>query len=117
MQQLREESVQVLEKQSGLSQFRVREGQVRLLAFLNAYERAVYRLRDGGLAVNFDFEGNGNYREWKRLDTDLLSSVRDLVSQSRYSFIRGALNSSIWKDGVRHLIYKEGRTGSGTVFR
>ena len=30
--------------------------------FLNEYEVAVYRLRDAGICVNFNFSENGNYK-------------------------------------------------------
>ena len=43
-----------------LSRLEVRDSQRRFVAFLNAYERGVYRLRDAGLAVDFEFAANGN---------------------------------------------------------
>ncbi len=104
MQRLRGEVVQALENQRGFSGLGIGKIELRLVAFLNAYEHTVYRLRDGGQAVDFDFQSDGNYREWKRFDADLLSSVRHLISQSRYSVIRETLENSIWKDGVRHYL-------------
>ena len=92
------------EKRGLLKRLRVRDSQRRLAAFLNSYERAVYRLRDGGLAVAFDFSTNGNFAEWKRFDTELLSTIRRHIYQSRYSHLRDALENSIWKDGVRRYL-------------
>jgi hypothetical protein len=97
-------TVAAFEHPSLLSRLCIRDGQRRFVAFLNAYERGVYRLRDAGLAVKFDFSANGNFREWKRFDSELLSSVRGLISQTRFSSIRRGLENSIWKDGVRNYL-------------
>ncbi len=104
IENLKSRTVAAFERPSLLSRLGVRDGQRRFVAFLNAYERGVYRLRDGGLAVEFEFSGNGNYREWKRFDSELLSSVRQLISRTRLSFVRQALENSIWKDGVRNYL-------------
>lgn len=88
IENLESTTVVAFERPSLLSRLGVRGGQRRFVAFLNAYERGVYRLRDAGLAVEFEFSANGNFREWKRFDSELLSSVRQLISQSRFSSVR-----------------------------
>lgn len=98
------ELIAVIEKPSLSSRLSIRLGETRLVAFLNSYERAVYRLRDAGLASNFDFQSNGNFREWKRFDTELVSGVWRLISKSRYEHVRGGLENSIWKDGIREYL-------------
>lgn len=104
IENLKSKTVATFDRRSLLSRLRVQDGQRRFVAFLNAYERAVYRLRDAGLAVEFEFSANGNFREWQRFDSELLSSVRQLISQSRFSSVRQALENSIWKDGVRNYL-------------
>jgi hypothetical protein len=97
-------TVAAFERPSLLSGLDVRDGQRRFVAFLNAYERGVSRLRDAGSAVGFDFSANGNFQAWKRFDSELLSSVRRLIIQTRFSSIRRGLENSIWKDGVRNYL-------------
>lgn len=104
IENLKSMTLAAFEHPSLLSRLGVRDGQRRFVAFLNAYERGAYRFRDGGLAVEFEFSANGNFREWKRFDSELLSSVRQLISQTRFSFVRQALENSIWKDGVRNYL-------------
>jgi hypothetical protein len=99
-------TVAALDRPSLLSRLGVREGQRRFVAFLNAYERGVSRVHDGGRAVEFEFAANGNYREWKRFDSELLQSVRHLISQTRFFFISDAVETNIWKDGVRHYLHE-----------
>lgn len=75
-----------------------------LACVLNAYEVAVYRLRDALLALHLDPAADGNYAPWKRHDSELLTAVRTLRSQSRYTRLSISLESSIWRDGVRNYI-------------
>ena len=102
IENLKSTTIATFERPSLPSRLELRDGQRQFVAFLNAYERGIYRLRDAGLAVEFEFPANGNFREWKRLDSELLSSVRQLISQTRFSSVRQALENSIWKDGVRN---------------
>ncbi len=89
-----------LEGRGVLARLRARESQRRFVVFLETYERSVYRLRDGASAAAYDLHSHPNFVHWKRLDTELLSGVRDLVHQSRYSYMRTALRG-FWREGVR----------------
>ena len=79
-----------------------KEVENNFISVLNEYEIAVYRLRDAGNCVNFNFHENGNYKEWKRFDTELLKEVKTLISHSSAQSIRKSLVNSIWKDGARN---------------
>ncbi|MGE3298127.1 MAG: hypothetical protein AB7I68_12360 [Porticoccaceae bacterium] len=98
----RTQITKLLETPSLISRLRTTANQRAFVALLNTYERAVYRLRDAGIAADFDWTNHPNFAHWKRHDSDLIEGVRRLLHQSRYSRLGDTLeNSGMWKEGLR----------------
>jgi len=66
-------------------------GQRLLGEYVQAYQELIHPLRDAGMACNYDFAADGNYREWKLADEALIAKLNLLLAQSRYETLRRTL--------------------------